>query len=259
MIRPFTLLALIAAGGAGLNLYNVKREAQLEEQSTVKILREAKDVRTHAGLLHAEYDLLSDPDRLHELANQVLKLQPTDPKQYVALADLTKRLPATAPLPAPPEPPKVEAPKPEAPLPDLVAEKAEPKLPERSAERSPERSFDKSGEKLADKPEPKPLAEKPVQLAIAPKPASVAAAPAAPQAAQPAPAASHPVVAAKPAPTIVADARPVPAQAPRPQAPRPMPAVVEAPAPVAMPYAGSALGMARMRAKFVPADSGAER
>jgi hypothetical protein len=250
MIRPFTLIALLAAGGAGLNLYSVKREAQLEDQKTVKLLHEAKDVRAHAGLLHAEYDLLSDPDRLHELANQVLKLQPTDPKQYVALADLTKRLPPIAPLPTPPEPPKVEAPKVEAPKPELVADKA--------VEKAAEKLVEKSVEKPAEKPEPKPM-----QVANIAKPASVATTmPTQPalQIAAAAPMAPHSVPAAKPAtpsptPSVQAAA---PAQL-RPPAPRPMPAVAEPPSPAPMPYAGSALGMARMRAKFVPSDTGADR
>ena len=105
MIRRFTLMCLIIAAVSGLHLYSVKRDAQLQDREIVRLTHEAKDVRAHAALLHAEYDLLSDPDRLKDLAGQVLKLQPTDPKQYVAYADLDKRLPAVAPLAPPPPPP----------------------------------------------------------------------------------------------------------------------------------------------------------
>jgi len=267
MIRRVTLICLIVAAASGLRLYSVKRDAQLQDREVVRLTHEAKDVRNHAALLHAEYDLLSDPDRLKDLAGQVLKLLPTDPKQYAAYADLDKRLPAVAPLPAAPASPtppeaKVEpapAPEPapaagETPKPELVA-----KAPERPAA---EPGSDKASQlaRMMASLDPSAPAIKPAPPApTAVQPAAVAAAPVATPTPKPAP---KPVMLAEthpPQPHPVA----APAPAPRPlqtatiaPPPRPMQAVVpSAPAP----YVGSSLGMARMRAApvhYVPPNNG---
>ncbi len=285
MIRPITILMLAAAAGTGLNLYSVKRDAQLEEQSTVRITHEAKEVRAHAALLHAEYDLLSDPDRLRDLAGQVLTLQPTDPKQYVSLADLTKRLPAVAPLPAPPEAPKVEAPAVE-----VMAQAAAPMV---------EKPVEKPAEKIAEKAVEKPVEFKPAATLADAKPAAPAApAPIKVAAAQPMP---HPVAAKPalaPAPSLMAESKPQPStppvravvpqhptpvvaqaraayqpppyqtpayQTPAYQAPAYQAPAYHAPAYQPPPFIGSALGMARQRpqpatqARFISSDSGADR
>ena len=265
MIRRFTFICLVIAAGSGLHLYSVKRDAQLQGREVVRLNHEAKEVRNHATLLHAEYDLLSDPDRLKDLANQVLKLLPTDPKQYVAYADLDKRLPAVAPLPAPPATPtppeaKVEpapAPEPapaagEAPKPELVAKAPERPTVEPGSDKASQlahlmASLDPSAPaaKPAPTPAPAPVAQPAVvAAAAAPKPAPKPIVVAESRPPQPRPVAApvvqHPVQTATIAPL-----------------PRPMPVVATTPPPAA--YGGSSLGMARMHAapaRYVPPNNG---
>jgi hypothetical protein len=279
MIRRFTLICLAIAAFSGLHLYGVKRDAQVQDIEIARIAQEAKAAHGHAALLHAEYDLLSDPDRLKDLAGQVLKLQPTDPKQYVALADLDKRLPATGPLPPRPDAPQ-QAQTPEADVapapapapqpasddqtkPDLVAratpvpvpaplpaEKLADKSPDKPPEKTVEKAIDKPAEKLADK-SVDPANDKAAQLARMmamieqpgkASPSAQSPARAAPPAPRPAPA----------KPSALAESRP---QTPRPvqsaalpAPPRPIPAVVaQQPQPPA-PFVGSALGMAHIHA-----------
>jgi hypothetical protein len=92
MIRPFTCLCLLMSAGSGLYLYTVKHDAQMLDRDISRLSRQAQDHRARAALMRAEYDRLGDPDRLRELASQVLNLQPTDPQQFSSLADLDKRL-----------------------------------------------------------------------------------------------------------------------------------------------------------------------
>ncbi len=274
MIRRFTLLCLAGAAGSGLHLYSVKRDAQMQDREITRITREAKEVRSHASLLHAEYDLLSDPDRLKDLASQVLKLQPTDPKQYASLTDLDKRMPAIGnlpTLPAAPEPSVEAAPPPAQPV--LQPEKADTTSapPPVLAEKHPDAGSDKASQLARLMASLSPAQTAPASPAPAP-PAPVVQAAATP-ATSPAPAqAPRPVTVAKPvAPTIVAESRPspprpsvqaVPAPIQRPMeiaatpTPRPIPAAIQATSqPAPAPYVGSALGMARMRAapaRYVP-------
>lgn len=263
MIRRFTLICLAIAAFSGLHLYGIKRDAQVQDKEITLIVHNAKQAHNHAALLHAEYDLLSDPDRLKDLAGQVLKLQSTDPKQYVSLADFDKRVPATAPLPAPQEAPQ-QAPPPESSIepapapapppapaeqtkPDLVARATPVPVPlpadkprEKVAEKSSEPTNDRAAQlsrmmEMLDQPTAR---HAPASAATQPQPAAVQTA-----AAPPKPA---------PKPPVVAESRPIPARpiqtASLPPAPaRPIPAMAAAPqAPT--PYVGSALGMARIHA-----------
>lgn len=94
MIRPFNCLCLLAAAMSGLYLYTAKHEAQMLDRDISRLSHLAQESRARAAMMRAEYDRLSDPDRLRELSSQVLTLQPTDPKQFTSLADFENRLPA---------------------------------------------------------------------------------------------------------------------------------------------------------------------
>ena len=279
MIRRFTLICLVIAAFSGLHRYGIKRDAQVQDREITRISREAKEGHNRAALLHAEYDLLSDPERLKELAGQLLKLQATDPKQYVSLADFDKRVPAVAPLPAPPESPQTAEPleasvaPPPAPVeqtnPEQVAHATPVPLP---AEKSPESANDKASVlarmmEMVDQPAfhrtPAPSATTQQAQAV-PLPPQIAAPPA-----KPVPA-TMPVAA--PRPSALAESRPPqpqPLPPPLPQrpvqtasmppaAPRPIPAVAAA-SQMSAPYVGSALGMARIHAapaRYVPSSDG---
>ena len=263
MIRRFTLICLAIAAFSGLRLYGIKRDAQVQDQEITLIVHDAKQAHNHAALLHAEYDLLSDPDRLKDLAGQVLKLQATDPKQYVSLADFDKRVPAVAPLPAPQEAPK-QAPPPESSIepapapapPPAPAEQTKPDLVARATPVPVPLPADKPREKLAEKPS-EPSNDKATQLSrvmeMLDQPTARRAP--VPAAAQPQPAAVQTASAPpKPAPKppAIAESRPV---LPRPMQTASLPPALTHPIQTVAatpqappPYVGSALGMARIHA-----------
>ncbi|MFZ0016019.1 MAG: hypothetical protein WAL10_01675, partial [Acetobacteraceae bacterium] len=104
MIRPFTLVCFLLACGAGLYLYSAKHRVQLVDHEIEKTVRATDELREQIRVLHAEWTLQNDPQRLQELANQFLNLKTLTPGQFTSLADLDNRLPAVpAPEPAAPE------------------------------------------------------------------------------------------------------------------------------------------------------------
>lgn len=215
MIRPFTCLCLLAAAGSGLYLYTAKHDAQMLDREITKLSHQAQDSRARAALMRAEYDRLGDPDRLRELANQVLTLQPTDPKQFSSMADLERRLPpvskpedappqvvatASEPLPIFKAPPSVERPVAERPIvekPMIERPAPEKLLAERSTAEKP----------VPERPAPERLAaEKPTQPTPRPTPTPrpPAMAPSLLASAQAAQRASRQMATAEPRPTVVA-------------------------------------------------------
>ncbi len=101
MMRPITCLSLMVAMGAGLYLYQVKHRAQLLDRDINRVVKLAEAARDRTGLLKAEWALLEDPQRLQDLADRHLQLQPLQPSQFVRLEDLASRLPSPATAPAP--------------------------------------------------------------------------------------------------------------------------------------------------------------
>jgi hypothetical protein len=114
MIRPITFLCASAFVFSGFHLYQTKQRSQDVDHQIVRTMKAVDAAHNHAVLLRAEYALLNDPTRLQDLAQQYLVLRPTAPTQFVALADLGRRLPPVGPSPnaAPPvvETPPVGAP-----------------------------------------------------------------------------------------------------------------------------------------------------
>ena len=105
MIRPFTALCLIVAGGSGLYLYSTKHQSQVLDRQIAQVVHQADAIRERAGVLRAEYALLNDPERLGELSNANLpNLRPTAPTQFSTWNDFAKRLPAVGAPPAAPAP-----------------------------------------------------------------------------------------------------------------------------------------------------------
>ena len=112
MIRPFTLICMVSAFGAGLYLYQSKHHAQVLDREIMRTIKHTEATRERTGMLRAEWALLNEPDRLAELAKAHTALQTLKPTQFVALADLATRLPAPVapyqarlPLDAEPEEP----------------------------------------------------------------------------------------------------------------------------------------------------------
>ena len=98
MIRPFTCVCLLLAGGSGLYLYQSKHRAQMLDREIGRVLRQTELARDRIGVLRAEWAVLNEPERLAELSKQHLGLRQLSPTQFVAVADLGARLP---PVPVP--------------------------------------------------------------------------------------------------------------------------------------------------------------
>lgn len=233
MIRPFTALCLLMAGGSGLYLYQAKHQSQMLDREIARVVHQADTTRERAGVLRAEYALLNDPERLGDLAQANLpSLKTTAPTQFTTWNDFEKRLPAVGAPPAEPAPLEPDAPviasaspatgedagHPTASMPSLIS-------PAMAAETKPADAKDAKVDAKAD--------TKPVAPA---RPRALAAANPAQPAAQPVPAQPTPWAAAPVAPVT---ARPVgapvsltaslgnagrPAPAPRPATTTPAPA-----------------------------------
>jgi hypothetical protein len=234
MIRPITCICFLLACGSGLYLYQAKHRVQLLDRQIEDTVQATEKLREQTRVLHAEWTLLNDPQRLQTLADQFLALRTVQPNQFTSMADLDSRLPA---VPPPTQPPPPQAPD-ETGLPPVAQDQPQP--PDQAA-----------ATKVADAPKP-PQAlpeQKPMPTANsepAPKPNTLAAAtPSVAKLPEPKPAEHkpppppHPVLAeARPEPRIVA--RPVIATA----------AQQRAVLPQSTPYTGSALGMARSGASL---------
>jgi hypothetical protein len=219
VIRPFTFVCFMLACGSGLYLYAAKHRALLIDREIEKTFRATEELREQTRVLHAEWTLQNDPQRLQALADQFLSLKTVAPGQFTSMSDLDNRLPS---VPAP-EPPAAE-PSEDASVPVAQA----PPVDEPSTAKAPAA--------LA----PAPASAPPVK----PAPVAVAAAPTQrqPERPQERPADHRASPGAAPTHAVLAEVQPV----------RPLPVVAHAAAaaerprlPVAMPVTGSALGMAR--------------
>jgi len=213
MIRPITFICFLLACGSGLYLYQSKHRVQMLDHEIEQTVHATDTLREQTRVLHAEWTLLNDPQRLQALADQFLNLKTVAPGQFTNMAELDSRLPPViAPDPIPP----AASPVPIAQAPDTTR---------------------------PEEPQPPPLiAAVPVQ----PKPASLAATSPPPRIPEHKTALPPRPQIAEVASTRLAPAAPRPvamAELPRPAPPRIMHAAIAASQPMA-PFAGSALGMA---------------
>ena len=146
MIRPLTLVSLIVAAGAGLHLYQVKHSVSLLDRELREVNRQTEVVRERTQILRAEWALLNEPDRLRQVAQRHLALEPMAPAQFIREAELERRLPAARPFAGPPSlfgPPELPPSVPEALMvPSPVAAPqapapARPEAPPRQAQAEP--------------------------------------------------------------------------------------------------------------------------
>ena len=94
MIRPFTCVCFLLACGSGLYLYQAKHRVQMIDREIEKVVRATSELREQTRVLHAEWTLQNDPQRLQALADQLLNLKTVTPGQFTSMADLDGRLPA---------------------------------------------------------------------------------------------------------------------------------------------------------------------
>ncbi len=97
MIRPITCVGFLLACGSGLYLYQAKHRVNVIDQQIQKVVHETEATREQIRLLHAEWTLLNQPDRLQKLASLFLSLQPTAPAQFTSMKELDSRLPPITP------------------------------------------------------------------------------------------------------------------------------------------------------------------
>jgi hypothetical protein len=102
MIRPVSLISLIAAAGAGLYLYQVKHSVSMLDRELREVNRQTEVVRERTQILRAEWALLNEPDRLRQVAQRHLALEPMAPAQFIREAELERRLPNARPFAGPP-------------------------------------------------------------------------------------------------------------------------------------------------------------
>ncbi|WP_336763761.1 hypothetical protein [Asaia sp. VD9] len=101
MIRPFTLLCALLAGGSGLFLYTKKHETTVLDQNITNVVQKTERVRQQTAMLRTQWALLNQPDRLSALSGRFLgQLHPMAPTQYVRLASMIEGLPAPSSKPA---------------------------------------------------------------------------------------------------------------------------------------------------------------
>jgi len=197
MIRPFTLVCMLMAGGSGLYLYQSKHRAQMLDREIGKTIKQTEQTRERIGMLKAEWALLNEPERLAELSKAHLGLRTLQPTQFVAVADLAARLPAPIAPNAPKGPVELELEPEETPAAALVAQTAPPSAKTAAARPAPVAVASASAS--ASVADPKPATEsKPAKSAGEAKPAQPHQRPAA-----------SVQMAAAPRPTILAPVTPI--------------------------------------------------
>jgi hypothetical protein len=70
MIRPFTCVCFLLACGSGLYLYQAKHRVQMIDREIEKTVHATEVLREQTRVLHAEWTLQNDPQRLQSLAHQ---------------------------------------------------------------------------------------------------------------------------------------------------------------------------------------------
>lgn len=92
VLRQTTLLLLILAAGLASVMFAVKYEVQGLEAELTRLNREIETEQRSIHVLRAEWSYLSNPDRLHQLSQRYLSLQPTAPDQLGSFSSLPLRL-----------------------------------------------------------------------------------------------------------------------------------------------------------------------
>lgn len=176
MIRPMTLLSLLAAAGAGLYLYQVKHSVAQLDQELRSVHRQTEQARERTQVLRAEWALLNEPERLRNVAQRHLPLEAMAPTQFVRLHEIERRLPAPrtfaapASLFAPTEPPG-DGSRTALALAEPRARQAAPAVP---AAEAPAAAAPVAAAPAAAEPAAQPAEPPPARLAAAPRPAEPA-------------------------------------------------------------------------------------
>lgn len=94
MIRWLQVVAVVAAVGAAIFVFQVKYRAEAVADRAAELQRSLDQEKETVSLLEAEWSLLLQPARVQELIErhaERLKLQPLDPAQITRLENLPMR------------------------------------------------------------------------------------------------------------------------------------------------------------------------
>ena len=89
LVRHTTALFLVLAIGLALVLFTVKYQVQDLEDELVQLNQEITAERQALHVLKAEFSYLTDAERLRQLADRYLDLEPVQPHQIGSFASLS--------------------------------------------------------------------------------------------------------------------------------------------------------------------------
>jgi len=91
MIRPGTVIWLFLVAATGYAMFQVKYEVMQQEETLARTNKEIAETREQLRVLDAEWDYLSQPNRLQRLASRYLSLSPISAAQITSLDALPQR------------------------------------------------------------------------------------------------------------------------------------------------------------------------
>jgi cell division protein FtsL len=91
MWRLLHLIAIGALIGSAIYVYNIKYETILESEQIVKLGHQINKTKDEINVLRAEYGHLARPERIQELADKLLHLQPLALNQIVRPQDIPEK------------------------------------------------------------------------------------------------------------------------------------------------------------------------
>ena len=91
MWRLLHLVAIGALIGSAVYVYTLKYQTIYESEQIVKIKHQINKTRDEIGVLRAEYDHLARPDRIQELADKLMQMQPLALNQIARPEDIPEK------------------------------------------------------------------------------------------------------------------------------------------------------------------------
>lgn len=91
MIRPGTVLWLLLVIAVGYAMFQVKYEVMQQEDTLARINKDIADTRDQIRVLDAEWNYLTQPNRVKRLASRYLDLSPISSAQITELRTIPER------------------------------------------------------------------------------------------------------------------------------------------------------------------------
>jgi hypothetical protein len=91
MLRFFNVVAIVALFGSAVYAYSIKYQTAFHAEQILKMKREVKEERDAIAVLRAEWSFLTRPERLQQLSDRYLDLQPLTVGQIVAAPAIPER------------------------------------------------------------------------------------------------------------------------------------------------------------------------